>query len=64
MNALLLVYLVLLFVLLTPSVLLRLPPNGGKLTVAFVHGLVFAGIYYFTHKFVWSTGEMLSVLGK
>ena len=29
-----------LFVLLTPGILLRLPPNGGKLTVAVVHGVV------------------------
>ena len=29
-----------LFVLLTPGILLRLPPKGGKLTVAVVHGVV------------------------
>jgi len=29
-----------LFVLLTPGILLRLPPKGGKLTVAVVHGIV------------------------
>ena len=29
-----------LFVLLTPGILLRLPPKGGKLTVAIVHGVV------------------------
>jgi hypothetical protein len=45
-------YVVLLFVLLTPGVLLRLPPNGGKLTVAVVHGLVFAVVLHFTYKAV------------
>ena len=45
-------YVALLFVLLTPGVLLRLPPKGSLLTVAIVHGLVFALIYHFTHKMV------------
>jgi hypothetical protein len=42
-------FLVLLFVVLTPGVLLRLPPGGSKLTVAVVHGVVFALVYHFTH---------------
>jgi hypothetical protein len=46
-------YLALLFVALTPGVLLSLPPGGSKLTVAVVHGLVFAVVYHFTHKAVW-----------
>jgi len=45
-------YTVLLFVVLTPAILVRLPPNGNKLTVAFVHGLIYALIYYFTHNFI------------
>jgi hypothetical protein len=44
-----LVFVVLLFVALTPGVLLRLPPGGSKLTVAAVHGVVFALVYHFTH---------------
>ena len=52
MNWLLVVYTVLLFVVLTPAILLRLPPNGNKWTVALVHGLVFALVYHFTHHFV------------
>jgi len=43
----------LLFVLLTPGMLLRIPPGGSKLTVALVHGLIFALLYHFTHKMVW-----------
>jgi len=45
-------YTVLLFVLLTPGILVRLPPSGNKWTVAFVHGLIYSLIYYFTHNFI------------
>ena len=46
------IYVALLFVVLTPGVLLTLPKRGNKLTVALVHGLVFAAVYYLTHKMV------------
>ena len=42
-----------LFVVLTPGVLVKLPPGGSMLTVAFVHGLIFALVYHVTHKTVW-----------
>ena len=51
-NWVMLGYVTLLFFILTPSVLLRLPPKGNRYTVAFVHALVFAAIFHFTHKFV------------
>jgi hypothetical protein len=38
----------LLFFLLTPGVLLSLPPGGGLYTVAAVHAIVFA----LAHKFI------------
>ena len=47
MNAGLSIFVVLLFVLLTPGILLRLPPKGNKYTVAVVHGLVFAVVLHF-----------------
>ena len=53
MNALMLAYAALLFVVLTPGVLLRLPPKGSKLAVAVTHGVVFAVVWHFTHKMVW-----------
>ena len=53
MNWFVTVYAALLFFLLTPAILLRLPPNGSKYTVAIVHALVFALIFHFTHKLVW-----------
>ena len=49
MQWLMLAFVVVLFVALTPGVLLRLPPGGSKLTVALVHGVVFALVYHFTH---------------
>jgi len=53
MNWFVTAYAALLFFLLTPAILLRLPPNGSKYTVAIVHALVFALIFHFTHKLVW-----------
>jgi hypothetical protein len=50
MQWLMLGFVALLFVALTPGVLLRLPPGGSKLTVAVVHGVVFALVYHFTHR--------------
>ena len=46
------IYVALLFVILTPGVLITLPPNSSRLTVAVVHGVVFALVYHFTHKTV------------
>lgn len=45
-------YLALLFVALTPGILLSLPPGGSKLVVAATHGAVFAAVYLVTHKAV------------
>ena len=53
MNLTMTLFTTLLFVLLTPGMLLRIPPGGSKLTVALVHGLIFALVYHFTHKMVW-----------
>ena len=52
-------YAALLFFLLTPSILLRLPKNGSKLTVALVHAVVFGLLFWLTHKFVWRMGQRL-----
>lgn len=45
-------YAALLFVVLTPGVLLRLPPKGSLLTVAVVHGVVFALVFCLTSSYV------------
>lgn len=54
-------YAAVLFFLLTPAVLVRLPPKGGKFTVAAVHALVFALIFHFTHKMVWQMSMGMSM---
>jgi len=51
MSLLMTAYLVALFVVLTPGVLLRIPAGGSKLTVAVVHGLVFALVLHLTYMF-------------
>ena len=53
MNVVMLVYAFVLFFVLTPGVLLSLPPKGSKLIVAATHALVFALVWTFTHKMVW-----------
>ena len=52
-------YLMFLFYVLSPNVLLRIPPNGSKHAVALVHAVVFATVYYYTSGYV---GAMLSTL--
>ena len=47
-----LIYLAVLFFVLTPGVLLSLPPGATKMTVAAVHAVVFAVVYQLTHKVV------------
>jgi hypothetical protein len=42
-----------LFFVLTPGVLLSLPPGGSKLVVAATHAAVFALVWHLTHKMVW-----------
>ena len=45
-------YVAALFVALTPGVLLTLPKGGAKLTVAAVHGVVFAIVLTLVNKYV------------
>ena len=47
-------YVAFLFFILTPAILVRLPPKGGKFTVAGFHAVVFALILHFTGKMVWN----------
>jgi len=52
MSLVMMLYAALLFVVLTPGVLLRLPPKGSLLTAAVVHALVFALVMYLTSSYV------------
>jgi hypothetical protein len=59
MSLIVSIYAAVLFFLLTPAILLRLPPSGSKYTVAAVHAIVFALLFHFTHKLVWRLGARL-----
>jgi hypothetical protein len=63
MNLTVTLYAAILFFILSPNVLLRIPSNGSKLVVAAVHALVFALIFHFTHKFVWKLSVGLEGAG-
>ena len=52
MNLFVAIYLGLLFVLLCPGILLRLPPGGSPITVAITHGIVFAIVAGLTCRMV------------
>lgn len=47
-------YVAFLFFILTPAILVRLPPKAGKFTVAAFHAVVFALVLHFTGKIVWN----------
>jgi hypothetical protein len=53
MNLLLFLILVALFVVLTPGVVLSLPPKANKLTTALTHGVIFALVWTLVHKPLW-----------
>lgn len=46
-------YLMVLFFILTPGVLLTLPSKGSVYLVALVHAIVFGIVYKLTHKMVY-----------
>lgn len=52
MNLVVSLYAALLFFILTPGVLLSLPPKGSKLVVAGVHAVVFALVFCFTQGLI------------
>jgi hypothetical protein len=52
-SVLMTLFVALLFVLLTPGILLTLPGGASKLTTAATHGLVFALLFHLSHKAVW-----------
>ena len=47
------VYAAVLFYLLTPGVVLSLPPGGSRMTVALTHAVVFGLVWMLTHKLVY-----------
>uniref|UniRef100_A0A6C0KW01 Uncharacterized protein n=1 Tax=viral metagenome TaxID=1070528 RepID=A0A6C0KW01_9ZZZZ len=63
MNVKFSIFVVLLFVVLTPGILLRLPPKGDKFTVAIVHGVVFAFVLCMAHMYASTYLEGASNMG-
>jgi len=61
MNFAVAIYSAILFFILSPGVLLRLPPNGSKMTVAAVHAVVFGIVLYFTASTVWRFSMSMSM---
>lgn len=57
MNWLFSLYIAVLFFVLTPGVLVSLPPRSSKLIVAAFHAVVFVLVFHFTHKAVRRLGE-------
>lgn len=63
MNWVVSIYTALLFFVLVPGVLLRLPPKGKLITVAIVHAIVFALIFHFTNHFVCKLSSSYNIEG-
>jgi len=64
MYALMFIFTALLFFVLTPGIVLSLPPKGSKMMVAGVHAIVFALVWTFTHKLVWEWGVSAGLIVK
>jgi len=54
MNLAVTIYSAILFFILTPNILVRLPPKSGKFVVAATHAVIFALILHFTCKIVYN----------
>jgi len=53
MNLFVAIYSAVLFFILSPSVFLRIPSGGSKMTVTFVHSVIFGIILYLTAGYIW-----------
>jgi hypothetical protein len=60
MNWFMAIYFAILFFILSPGVLLKIPANGSKLMVAGVHAIVFGLVCFITEKFVWNLSNKLN----
>lgn len=54
MQHLMCIFAALLFFVLTPGILVTLPPKGSKVVVALTHAVVFAIVYCLTYRAVYS----------
>ena len=53
MNAYVYAYIIILFIAVTPGILLHFPHVGNGYIVAITHGIIFALIWEYTHKYVY-----------
>ena len=56
MNLILFLFSALLFFLLTPGILLSLPPGGSKMVVAITHAIVFGAVFTLSHRMLMALG--------
>lgn len=63
MNLVVAAYAAILFFILSPGVLLRLPPKGSKFVVVATHAVIFAIILGLTCKMVWKFSMRMGVEG-
>jgi len=64
MNIVLFIIFVLLFVVLTPGIVVSLPPKSSKLITAITHGFIFALIWTLVNKFLFKATTMKTVTFK
>jgi hypothetical protein len=58
-SAIISVFCVILFYFLTPGILVTLPKNAGKKTVAAVHALIFGVVFFCLNRIVLKTTAKL-----
>ncbi len=58
MNLIMFLFTAVLFFLLTPGILLSLPPGGSKMVVAATHAVVFGVVFSISHNMLMSMGGM------
>ena len=62
MNITMLVYLVLLFIVLTPGQFLTLPSVGApKINITLTHAVLFGLVWHFTNKMIESSNTQINI---
>ena len=56
MHLFMFIFVAFLFFILTPGIVLSLPPKGSKTMVAITHAIVFAVVWTLIHKSIWNWG--------
>ena len=62
MDLVMFLFTAVLFFLLTPGILLSLPPGGSKMVVAATHAVVFGLVFSLSHKMLMSFGMKEGVM--